>query len=176
MTNTQANVWVVRAGKYGEANELFLKGHVATGWQLGNLSTLPPDKEAFKKAYLIAYPNVTSNVVTSTAGRIFNFVHEVKEGDVVIYPSKIDHLVHIGKVIGPYEYNPSLNKEFPHIRPVRWRQHLPRVHFSRAALYAIGGLQVLFKVGAKKSEFLTLVYGQSHASDAGQQDKLAHGE
>jgi len=39
--------------------------------------------------------------VPVNAGQLFRFVHEMAVGDLVVYPSKRDRLIHIGRIVGP---------------------------------------------------------------------------
>jgi restriction system protein len=52
-------LWGIHAGRTGDAHSLFLnKSVVAIGWTaMGDLSKIPPTREAFKAAYAKAYPD-----------------------------------------------------------------------------------------------------------------------
>ncbi len=54
-----APIWGIHAGKTGDAHSLFMQKHVvALGWQeMGDLSKIAPDREAFKAAVAKTYPN-----------------------------------------------------------------------------------------------------------------------
>ena len=81
------------------------EGFVAIGWQpVGDLSALPSNRESFKKAVSSAYPNMKPGAVPVIAGTLFKFANEIKKGDLVIYPSKIDRMVNLGIVQGDYEF------------------------------------------------------------------------
>src|SRR5690348_12692940 len=101
-------IWGIHAGTTGDADELFLKKNcVALGWvKVGDLSVLSPDREAFKAAVAKAYPEKLSSVPVN-AGQLFRFVHEMKRGDFVVYPSKRDRKIHLGRVEGEYRYDPK---------------------------------------------------------------------
>lgn len=47
---TEKTIWGIHAGKYGEADDLFLKEQIiALGWrEMGDLNGLKADREAFK--------------------------------------------------------------------------------------------------------------------------------
>ena len=156
-------MWCVRAGKTGEADQLFLnKGYVAIGWvKMGNLGTLPPDREVFKTKYVEAYPDAKPGAVPTSAGQAFRFVHEMKKGDLVVYPSKKDQQIHLGRVTGAYEYKPRLDREFPQMRRVKWLQAAPRSQFSKDALNELGSALTLFQVKTHAGEFLALLEGEA---------------
>lgn len=95
------------------------------------------------------------------AGILYRFAHEMKTGDLVVYPSKRDRLVNIGKVEGDYRFDPKLAPESPHLRAVKWVKSLPRSAFSQGALYEIGSAISLFAVRNHASEFIAAVEGQA---------------
>jgi restriction system protein len=68
------------------------------------LSKLRPDRESFKLAIGKAYPDDKLGAVPVNAGQLFRFTHEAKIGDLVLYSSKMDRQVHIGRIEGNYEY------------------------------------------------------------------------
>jgi restriction system protein len=108
-------------GGTGDADTLFLrKNVVAVGWaKAGNLGQLNPDREAFKKAVASAFPDKKPGAIPNNAGQLCRFLHEMKPGDLVVYPSKRDRQVHVGRVAGPYRYEPELEHGYPNLRPVK---------------------------------------------------------
>ena len=91
---------------------------------------------------------------------LLRFVHEIKEGDVVIYPSKRDRQIHIGIVNGTYKYDPNNEPTFPHHRPVKWLKTVSRTKFSQGALYEIGSAISLFQVKTYSEEFKAALEGK----------------
>jgi restriction system protein len=80
--------------------------------------------------------------------------------DIVVYPSKLDKLIHIGRITGVYEYNPNVDKNYPNIRPVEWLKHIPRTKFSQGLLYELGSALSLFQVKNYADELLTNLSGE----------------
>jgi restriction system protein len=105
---------------------------------MGDLSLLPVDREAFKERIVHLYPDKKPGAVPVDAGQLYRFVHEIQIGDLIIYPSKRDRKIHIGKVKGKYRYVPKAEEDYPHQRKVSWLKVVPRTHFSQGALYEIG--------------------------------------
>jgi len=131
------------------------KGYVAIGWnQLGDLSKIPANREAFKKIVLEGIVGAKPGSIPVQAGVLFRFLHEIKESDFVVYPSKIDRMVNLGKIAGPYRYDPKQNPDYPNCRKVQWLKHIPREEFSQEALYEIGSFITLFAVRSNRGEFL----------------------
>jgi restriction system protein len=156
-----ATLWGIHAGKTGDADTLFLKKkYVALGWaKMGDLGSLK-DRDAFKDRVAQAYPESKPGAIPNNAGQLFRFVHEMKSGDLVIYASKLDHQVHIGRVTGPYKYDLSLDAGYPHLRPVEWLKEFPRTHFSQGALYEIGSAMSFFQVKTYADEFTAALEGK----------------
>ncbi len=102
-------VWGIHAGRHAEADSQFKRDDlVAVGWsRIGDLSQLPADREAFKSAVQTAYPATKAGAVPVYGGLLYRFVHEVKEGDLFVFPSKVDREVHIGEGVGGYRYQPA---------------------------------------------------------------------
>ena len=101
-------------------------------------------------------------------------MHEMKKGDLVIYPSKIDREVHIGEIIGEYEYRPDLSSEQPNVRSVKWLKQYPRSEFSQGALYEIGSALSLFQVKNYADEFLDAVEGKQQIKQAEEDDSISY--
>ena len=156
-------IWGIHSGRYGEADELFLKrNRIAIGWDaMTNAGDLKADRETFKAAYMAAYPNDKPGAVPGQAGQIFRFLHEMKKGDLVIYPSKHPREIHIGQIAGDYQYNPKADPEFPHQREVKWLKSFPRTSFSQGALYEIGAAMSLFQVKNYANEYVEVLEGKS---------------
>lgn len=149
------SVWGVHAGRAGEADALFLQSKVvALGWaKVGDLTRFGTDREALKSAVAAAYADRKPGAVPNYTGQLFRFANEVQPGDLLLYPSKLDRLVHIGKVTGGYRFDPQLGGQFPHHRPAEWLKAVPRTHFTQGALYEIGSAMTLFQVRNYADEF-----------------------
>lgn len=158
----EPTMWGIHAGKTGDADTLFLKKNfVAVGWiKMGNLTQIKPDRDAFKEKVTEAYPDKKPGAIANNVGQLFRFVHEMKNGDVVIYPSKHDRQIHIGQILGPYRYEPSIEAGYPHLRPVKWLRTVPRTNFTQGALYEIGSAMSLFQVKNYADEFRLALEGK----------------
>ena len=136
-------------------DNLFLKENViAIGWkEMGDLSLLPADREAMKEIYAKTYPNDPKGSIPTGVGMLYRFIHEVKEGDYIVYPSKIDRRINIGIVEGPYYYDADEPK-YPQKRKVKWIKSLPRTAFSQGALHEVGSALSFFTVKNYSYEFI----------------------
>lgn len=101
--------------------------YVAIGWEkMGDLTRIAPNREAFKAALAEAYPDKKAGVIPVDAGSMFKFLHEIKSGDIVVYPSKSDRMVNIGRFRETVEYVTDDRDEYPTHRHVDWLGHFPR--------------------------------------------------
>lgn len=153
---SEKTVWGIHAGKTGDADSLFLhKNVVALGWhEMGNMRQLSADREAFKGRVSSIRPDWSPSKVANAAGHLYRFVHEMQVGDIVVYPSKLDRQIHIGEVIGTYEYRTEPEKTYPNTRAVKWLRHVPRTAFSQGALYKAGSALSFFQIENYADEFL----------------------
>lgn len=150
--NEEKRIW----GIHTQDDKLFLKDNiVAIGWQeLGDLSKIPEDREAFKEKYSQIYPDANKGSVAACVGMLFRYYHDVQIGDYIVFPSKSDRKINIGIIEGPYIYDPT-QKEYVNTRKVKWIKSLPRTSFSQGALYEIGSALTFFSVKNYADEFLS---------------------
>lgn len=162
MANKETKVWGIHAGKTGDAETLFMKKNViALGWdKFGDLSKIRADREAFKTRMQETYPENKQGAIPVAAGQLYRFIHELENGDVVIYPGKYDRQIHIGIVEGNYKYEPNLSQAYPQTRSVKWSKSLPRTAFTQGALYEIGSAMSFFQVKTYAEEFLSALEGK----------------
>jgi restriction system protein len=155
MTDIDKNVW----GIHTLNDSLFLnKNVIAIGWeQMGDLTLLSSDRESFKTKYTEAYPDAKKGSVNTCSAMLYRFCNEMKIGDFVVYPSKIDRMINIGEIIGGYVYDESQDSQLVHHRSVKWLKHIPRLMFSQGALYEVGSALTLFSVKNYASEFLEVL-------------------
>lgn len=163
--HAETAMWGIHGGRHADADELFLKHRVvALGWRgMGNLSRLGRDREAFRARVAEIYSGEKPGAIPNYTGQLFRFVHEMKVGDIVLYPSKRDRLVHFAIVEGEYRYDPKTEPAFPQHRPVKWVKALPRTRFSQAALYEIGSALSFFQVRNYADEFRQALEGKAPA-------------
>jgi 5-methylcytosine-specific restriction protein B len=96
-------------------------GFAGVGWaELGDLSSLPDGAEGREKVReLVArHHPAAANVVTRGANELFNFVHGVKQRDLVLAMEGVT-VLGVGRITGPY-FHKAGDGPFPHRRPVEW--------------------------------------------------------
>ncbi|MFK5978043.1 MAG: restriction endonuclease [Rhizobiaceae bacterium] len=154
------NIWGVHMGRQVGSDPID-KGYVAIGWhQVGDISKIPMDREAYKTEITKCIPSIKKGAIPVVAGVLFRFSHLMEKGDYVIYPSKHDRMVNIGRITGKTTYRPEVDGEknpYPNERGVEWLGHFPRSEFTQSALYEIGAFITLFEVKTNGGEFLAKV-------------------
>ena len=111
---------------------------IAIGWEeMGDLSAISASRDSYKEKYVATYPDAKKGSIATSAGMLYRFVHEVREGDYVVFPSKIDRKINIGIVESSYFYD-STAVQYCNRRKVKWFKHLPRTAFSQGALHEVG--------------------------------------
>lgn len=151
MANEEIRIW----GIHTTDEALFLHDNIiAIGWkEFGDCSKLEPTREAYKNHYIASYPNGKKGAVATNAGMLYRFVHEMKAGDYVVFPSKSDRKINIGLVESDFIYNPTADL-YVQQRKVKWLKHLPRTAFSQGALYELGSAMSFFLIKNYADEYL----------------------
>jgi restriction system protein len=147
----EKRVW----GIHCRDDSLFRKENIiAIGWkEMGDLSILGADREAFKQRYAAVYTDARKGNIANGVGMLYRFCREAQIGDYVIYPSKNDRQVNFGIIEGEYRYDAS-QPEYVQTHRVKWLKQLPRTYFSQGALYEIGSALSFFMVKNYADEFL----------------------
>ena len=138
-------IWTIKGGSSGEYENAFLeKGIVAIGSGLRRSVADFADRNALRD-------HVESRNV---ADQLWRFYSEVDDGDTVVLPRKRVREVAIGRINGPYSYQPGLaGRHAPHTRNVEWLvTNIPRSHFDRDLLNSMGALLTLSQPGAPDAE------------------------
>jgi restriction system protein len=155
MTVQQTQIaWGIRAGKEGDAHGLFIdKGVIALADAgLGDLSKLEATRDAFYRAYRELHPDESRTGSAGVAGKFYRFIHEVKVGDLIIYPSVVDKQVYVGEVSGEYEY--VRRADYPHQRKVKWKWVVPKDALSQPAKYELGAARTFFQLKKNVAEVI----------------------
>lgn len=161
--NDEIVVW----GVHNKNNENLLLHDkvIAIGWgDMGDLSEIKPVRESYYKAYDKVYPNKSKQSIAGSAGQLFRFVNEAKIGDYVVYPTKFNRMVNIGRIEGEYFFD-SKEEGYKQKRKVKWLKELPRSEFSQGALYEIGSYLSFFKIKHYADEFINAVNNKKNIVD-----------
>jgi restriction system protein len=167
----EIRVWGIHMGEHVGARPIE-QGYVAIGWTaLGDLRQYP-DREALKVALGTHYPDKKAGSRPVDAGVLFRFTKEMKTGDILVYPSKHDRMVNIGRFTGAFEHLADDQDDYPNRRQVEWLGHFPRNEFSQSALNEIGAFITVFLIQGNKGEFLAKI-GVAAPSDTAPVEQAA---
>lgn len=146
MSGQDRIIWGVHCGKKGDT--LFQqKNHIGIGWgEVGSLDELGNSPKHLIKAVEECYPDIDHKQVPVIAEHMYRFRHDAKNGDLVIYPSEKDHLVHIGEIAGDYEWHPDDDSGYPHQREVKWLKEVGLQRFSNRVIYEIESPMSFFRM------------------------------
>ena len=155
-------MWVIRAGKKGEAHDFFINKAlvVLKDDQMGNLEKIDPIRKAFYRAYKEMHPDATKTGSAGIGGKYYRFVHEVKTGDFILYPSLKDKQVYAGKIKGSYVYNTTAKLDFQHQRAVEWLYYFPKSALTEFAKRELGAARTFFMLKSHTQEVERLIYGE----------------
>lgn len=101
-------------------DQLFLTHDlIAIGWkEMGDLSLISPNRNAYKERYAKVYPKAKKQMVAGGAGMLYRFVCEAQIGDYIVFPSKFNREINIGIIEDNYYYAPDA-AEFVQQRKVK---------------------------------------------------------
>jgi restriction system protein len=146
-------LWLVRAGKYGEREELALEsGNAVVGWQeLPDLSSIT-DRDALKRLLAKVYPNEKPKRLLNWESQLWPIINTIQPGDLLVLPLKSRAMIAVGRVTGPYKYRTDLEKQGLHTRPVKWLKELPRSVFDKDLLYSFGAFMTVCRIQRGEAE------------------------
>lgn len=150
----EQSVWAI----HNRDEELFLRTNtVALGWkEVGNVKKDMYTRESLKERFIEVYPNKKRRSAPIASNMLYRFAYEVEVGDLVIFSTKSDRMIHIGRIESEYFYNDS-EPEYRHVRKVKWLKTVPRDQFTVDGLHEIGSALSFFSVKKHVSEFLSVL-------------------
>ncbi len=138
--------WLVRARNAQLLDDFLEKGVVAIGWkELGDLRAYATRGEMLGPLR-DAFPSMKPGGQRMSAGQLFRFVHEFREGDRVLTYDPQRRVYHLGTVVGGYEYHPDLVEDNPNVHRVRWEGEVERDDLSARAKNGLGSISTLFQL------------------------------
>jgi restriction system protein len=149
----EGTIWALH---HSGGRSLVEEQRIAIGWvDAGDLTALPEDREAFKAHLRARFEGKSEAWVANAAGQLLRFRHVMQEGELVVYPQKVDRTINIGRITGPYSYEPQVSERYPHQRTVEWiAEGLSRAQFSQGCLYELGAAMSVFTVKTHRAEIL----------------------
>lgn len=155
MAGTEARVWVVRGGRRGDNDTWLLEhGYVAIDFnEFPNLSKVGSRDEMITLATRLI-PNQKEKALLNWSAQLWAFVARMEKGDLVVLPQKSTRQLHIGRVLGDYEFVGEGPDSIRHRRKVEWlRTEVPRTVVEQDLLYSIGAFSTVFEVSRNDAAF-----------------------
>jgi restriction system protein len=148
-------LWIVRAGARGEQElDAITQGKLLLGFsETGDLTGLN-DREAIRKQLREVSPDAGEKQILNFAAQLNQFVNTIAQGDLVVLPRKVTSGVAIGRVTGPYLFDPSGVSR--HTRTIDWlKEAVPREAFGQDLRHSFGAFLTVCEV--KRNEALARV-------------------
>ena len=147
-------VWLVRAGKFGEREDIALNNNLAAiGWvEMPDMSNIK-SRDELRDLYQKTYPDKKKNAASNQIGQICALIKRIKPGDRVVMPSKAKASISIGEATGPYKYRTDLPENSRHTIPVNWiKTDIPRTAFDQDLLYSLGAFMTVCQIKRNNAE------------------------
>ena len=147
-------IWVARAGKNGERENLALEqGRAFIGWgELGDLSQFATPEDIQKHLEAI-HPDWKFRRVRNHVGQIVNFQKSLQVNDLFALPLKARPAIAFGEIMGDYEYIADNPEDARHSRRIAWiGDPIPRSRFDQDILDSFGSALTVFRVQRNNAE------------------------
>lgn len=160
------NLWLVRAGRNGDREDLALSASLATiGWsELGDLSRYKSKSEVLD-ALAVCHPDANLGRLRNWAGQVWSFYQSIQGGDLVAMPLKKRAAIAFGLVKGAYEYLPdNAAVDAVHARSVDWiKKDISRSSVDQDLLYSLGAFLTVAQISRNNAvpRILALIDGQA---------------
>lgn len=142
-------MWLCRAGKHGEYENKYLEEQrIYCTWNGLSVSLQSfSKKEELKKYFFNQDSDLKDKTVTNWIGQIWPFCYEMKKGEIVVLPSKMNPVIHFGKIIGDYEFSADNANPYYHFRRVEWiAKDVPRELFDQDILFSFGAYMTICRI------------------------------
>ncbi len=152
------NYWRVGTseGKSNFWDSMLANQYISIGWsEIGDLSEqdVQNKKDVMQLLNNQGYYSDDKRVGSRKAGEIFNFYHNIQEGDVILAQDGSE-ILGIGEVIGDYGYDSS--QTYSHYKPVQWKLISPPLINSeglRTTVYKLSQPDVIFQIDNLLKEY-----------------------
>ena len=148
-------LWVTRTGRYGTHEQRFLDtSRLYLTWDgfRVDLATKKSKDEVLQELRA-HYPDAPEGRQQNHAAQIWAFAKKMERGDWVVVPSKQKPAIHVGEIVGKYEFDTSAEDPYFHSRTLKWiAKDIPRSVFDQDLLYSFGAVQTIFEVSRNDAE------------------------
>lgn len=147
-------VWLVRAGRNGERENLALEENIAViGFDLLPDLAQIKTREELTQLFLRSYGDKKQGSVRNYVAQIWAFIQKIRPNDLIVLPLKTRSAIAIGKVTGPYTYRADLPADAKHTMPVAWlRKDVPRSAVDQDLLFSLGAFSTVCQIRRNNAE------------------------
>lgn len=141
--------WMVRAGEGSYLFEDFKKNNcVAIGWSdLNDISNVGT-KDKLRELMSTAYPDWNTRRLAGSLSIVWNFLSEMKPGNIVVTYSQETRRYLVGEITGKYTYGSNI-EGYPHFRTVKWQGEVSRDDLTIDSRNSLGAIQAFFEVNSE---------------------------
>lgn len=160
-------IWVVRAGRHGERENLALEENRAfIGWeQFGDLSSYRTIEE-IRKFLEEMNPDWSSSKVGNYARQLLSFIEEIQVDDTIALPLKGQPAIVFGRVVGGYKFIAENPEGARHSRKVKWdEQAILKSSFGMDLLYSFNIPKTVFRVNENKEKRIRTIVERKSSSE-----------
>lgn len=146
-------LWLVRAGSHGEREDFAIQNKVAViGWEeLSDLTSIQVRSELHALLHK-TYPDHKPNTLRNWEGQIWQFIHEIKKGDLIVLPLKHRATIAFGEAEGEDRYEPDNPLSARHVLPVKSWQEFPRKDLDPDLRFSFGAFMTVCQIKRNKAE------------------------
>ncbi len=129
-TTSQTRFWKLSPGENAYLWENWRdKGLCAIGWPfLGNVAPMNGVELETRRTEIVSHPEQFEKAhryTPDSVKQVWQFAHDIKEGDFIVANQGTKKVLGIGTVTGPYEFS-SEDEHYAHQLPVRWHDTTAR--------------------------------------------------
>ncbi|MDD4699076.1 MAG: restriction endonuclease [Oscillospiraceae bacterium] len=142
-------IWLCRAGRIGEYETKFIEDkRIYCTWNNLPVSIIDfTTKQDLQQYFVDNDADVKVKTAMNWASQVWPFGHDMKKNELVILPSKTKPVVHVGKIIGDYEFDANADNPYYHSRKVDWfALNIPKSNFEQDILYSLGAFMTICRI------------------------------
>lgn len=169
-------MWLCRAGRFGEHENKFIEdGRIYCTWDNLDVALTNFKSRQDLQDYFVSKNDETKvKTAMNWASQVWPFGNEMAIGEIVVLPSKINSVIHFGRITGEYEFNADAPNPFYHRRSIDWfALNVPRSCFDQDILYSFGAFMTICRIKQEKRVVKAIEAFQNHGPSA-PSDEGAH--
>lgn len=146
-------IWLVRAGKDGQFEDLAIGSKVAVaGWsEAGDLSGVRSKADLMAR-FQATWPDLKQKTLINWASQVWPFINEIKSGDIIALPLKGRPFIAFGRATGSYRFVPDAPADAQNQIPVEWLKEVPRSDIPQDLLYSLGAFMTVCRIWRNDAE------------------------